>query len=399
VIDVGKPLEGVRVVDLSQLTSGPLATMVLAEQGADVVKVEPPGLGDIFRLSAFHRGGFSALVLNHNRGKRGIAVDTGTDAGRALVVELMRGADVVVQNFRPGVVDRLGFGYDDIKAINPGVVYASISGYGPTGPYATRPVVDPIIQALTGIVARQKSEAIPLPDLVRNIIVDKATALTVAQSICAALFQRERTGEGDHLVIPMLDVGAYFFWPDGMMDHTLVGEGVTPGLRIADTYVLTQCADGQLIYYAPTNDMRLALYRTLGHPELCDDPRFNTAAGLIEGGHFEQLGLIITEEFAKRTVEEILSSFVEAGIPVAPILEPEEVWEDEQIVHNGTLVEWEHPQAGRLRQPRHPVRFASAETPVPESVPGLGEHTDEILAELGRTPEQIQALRASGAVT
>jgi crotonobetainyl-CoA:carnitine CoA-transferase CaiB-like acyl-CoA transferase len=396
---VGKPLEGVRVVDLSQLTSGPLATMVLAEQGADVIKVEPPGLGDIFRLSSFHRGGFSALVLNHNRGKRGIAIDTGTAEGRALVVELMGGADVVVQNFRPGVVDRLGFGYDDIKAINPSVVYASVSGYGPTGPYAARPVVDPIIQALTGIVARQKSEAIPLPDLVRNIIVDKATALTVAQSICAALFHRERTGEGDHLVIPMLDVGAYFFWPDGMMDHTLMGDGVTPGLRIADTYVLTQCADGQLIYYAPTNDMRLALYRTLGRPELCDDPRFNTAAGLIEGDHFEVLGAIVTEEFAKRSVEAILTSFVEAGIPVAPILEPEEVWEDEQIVHNGTLVEWEHPQAGRLRQPRHPVRFASAETPVPQWVPGLGEHTDEILTELGRSLEDIAALRASGAVS
>lgn len=396
---MGKPLEGVRVVDLSQLTSGPLATMVLAEQGADVVKVEPPGIGDIFRLSAFLRGGFSALVLNHNRGKRGIAIDTGTEAGRALVVELMRGADVVVQNFRPGVVDRLGFGYDDIRAVNPAVIYASISGYGPTGPYATRPVVDPIIQALTGIVARQKSEAIPLPDLVRNIIVDKATALTVAQSISAALFHRGRSGEGNHLVIPMLDVGAYFFWPDGMMDHTLIGDGVFPGPRIADTYALTQCSDGQLIYYSPTNDMRLALYRTLGRPELCDDPRFNETANLIQDDNLEVLGLIIAEEFAKRSVDEILTSFVEAGIPVAPILEPEEVWEDEQIVHNGTLVEWEHPQAGRLRQPRHPVRFASAETPVPEWVPGLGEHTDEILAELGRSPDEIQALRESGAVS
>ena len=149
---MGKPLEGVRVVDLSQLTSGPLATMVLAEQGADVVKVEPPGLGDLFRLSAFSRGGFSALLLNHNRGKRGICVNTSTDEGRGLVAELMAGADVVVQNFRPGVVDRLGFGYDDIKSRNPGVIYVSISGYGPTGPYANRPVVDPIIQALTAIV-------------------------------------------------------------------------------------------------------------------------------------------------------------------------------------------------------------------------------------------------------
>jgi crotonobetainyl-CoA:carnitine CoA-transferase CaiB-like acyl-CoA transferase len=395
---MGKPMEGVRVVDLSQLTSGPLATMVLAEQGADVVKVEPPVLGDIFRLSAFSRGGFSALLLNHNRGKRGICIDTATDAGRALVGELMAGADVVVQNFRPGVVDRLGFGYEAIKARNPGVIYASISGYGPTGPYANRPVVDPIIQALTAMVARQQSEAIPLPDLIRHIVVDKATALTVAQAVSAALFHRERSGEGDHLVIPMLDVGAYFFWPDGMMDYTLLGDGIAGGPRIADTYSLTQCADGQLIYYAPTNDMRLALYRALGHAELCDDPRFNDVQGLMADDNFATLGSILLTAFEERTVDQVVDDFVEAGIPVARILGPDEVFDDEQFLHNGTFVTWEHPQAGPLRQPRHPVRFASAETPVPEWVPGLGEHTDEILAELGRTPDQIAALRESGAV-
>ena len=395
---MGKPMDGVRVVDLSQLTSGPLATMVLAEQGADVVKVEPPGLGDIFRLSAFSRGGFSALLLNHNRGKRGICIDTATDEGRDLVVELMTSADVVVQNFRPGVVDRLGFGYEDIKARNPRVIYASISGYGPTGPYANRPVVDPIIQALTAMVARQQSEAIPLPDLIRHIVVDKATALTVAQAVSAALFHRERTGEGDHLVIPMLDVGAYFFWPDGMMDYTLLGDGIAGGPRIADTYALTQCADGQLIYYAPTNDMRLALYRVLGHPELCDDPRFKDVHGLMADDNFATLGTILIGEFEKRTVDDLVASLVEAGIPVARILEPHEVFDDEQFVHNGTFVTWEHPQAGPLRQPRHPVRFASAETPVPEWVPGLGEHTDEILTELGRTAEEIQSLRQAGAV-
>ena len=395
---MSKPLDGVRVVDLSQLTSGPLATMVLAEQGADVVKVEPPGLGDLFRLSAFSRGGFSALLLNHNRGKRGICVNTSTEQGRDLVVELMAGADVVVQNFRPGVVDRLGFGYDDVQARNPGVIYVSISGYGPTGPYANRPVVDPIIQALTAIVARQQSEAIPLPDLVRNIVVDKATALTVAQAISAALYHRERTGKGDHLVVPMLDVGAYFFWPDGMMDHTLVGDGIAAGPRIADTYALTQCRDGQLIYYAPTNDMRLRLYTVLGHPELCDDPRFNDISGLMADDNFVTLGGILVDAFQRFSVDDVVANLVEAEIPVARILEPEEVFEDEQILHNGTFVTWEHPQAGTVRQPRHPVRFASSETPVPESVPGLGEHTDEILAELGRTADEVRALHASGAV-
>ena len=394
-----KPLDGVRVVDLSQITSGPLGTMVLAEQGADVVKVEPPLFGDLMRVTAFVRGGFSALVLNHNRGKRSIAVDTSTEDGRKLVVELMANADVVVQNFRPGVVDRLGFGFEDIKALNPDIIYVSISGFGPTGPYAARPVVDPIIQALTGIVARQQSEAIPLPDLVRNIIVDKATALTVAQSVSAALFQRERTGVGNHIVIPMLDVGLYFFWPDGMMDYTLVGDGVMPGPRIADTYSLTHCADGQIIYYAPTNDMRLRLYRVLGHPEWCEDERFNNAAQLVQGDNLQTLGAMLVEEFAKFNVADLLEKMYAEEICAAPILEPEEVLVDEQILHNGAIVMWEHPTAGTVRQPRHPVRFSSGETPVPESVPGLGEHTDAILAEMGRTPEQIAALRAAAVVS
>ena len=395
---MAKPMQGVRIVDLSQLTSGPLATMMLAEQGADVVKIEPPVIGDLFRLSSFLRNGFSALLLNHSHGKRSIVVDTSIAEGRELVVELMTGADVVVQNFRPGVVDRLGFGYDEIKAANPSVIYVSVSGFGPTGPYANRPVVDPIIQALTGIVARQQSEAIPLPDLVRNIIVDKATALTVAQAISAALFHRERTGEGNHLVVPMLDAGLYFYWPDGMMDYTLVGDDVVPGPRIADTYSLTQCADGQVIYYAPTNEMRLRLYRVLGHPEFCEDDRFKDIAGLMQGDNLATLGAILAQEFEKLPVADVLERLVASEIPVAPILEPGEVLVDEQIVHNEAVVTWEHPKAGTVRQPRHPVRFSSADTPIPEFVPGLGEHTDEILAELGKTPEAIDSLRKLGAV-
>ena len=276
------------------------------------------------------------------------------------------------------------------------MIYASISGYGPTGPYANRPVVDPIIQALTGIVARQQSEAIPLPDLVRNIVVDKATALTVAQAVSAALFNRERTGEGDHLVIPMLDVGAYFFWPDGMMDYTLVGDGIAGGPRIADTYALTQCADGQLIYYAPTNDMRLRLYRVLGHPELCDDPRFNDVHGLMADDNFVTLGGILVGAFERLPSTSWWPAWSRPGSRWPASSSPTRCSRTSSSSTTARSSPGSTRRPARVRQPRHPVRFASAETPVPESVPGLGEHTDEILAELGRTPEQIAALRERG---
>ena len=301
-----KPLEGVRVVDLSQITSGPFGTMVLAEQGADVVKVESPTIGDLARWAPNSRNGMSSFVLNQNRGKRSIAVDLQHEAGRDVALDLMAGADVVVQNFRPGVIDHLGLGYDVVRARNAGVIYVSISGFGPDGPYADRPALDPVIQALAGVVYRQQSEAIPLPDLVRNIFVDKATSLTVAQSVCAALFRRTRTGEGDHVVVPMLDVGLYFFWPDGMMDMTFVGDGVAAGPRIVDLYQITHCADGQLVYYVATESQREGLYQALGHPEWSDDPRFGSTAALLDEGNRAALGLLLEAAFAALPLAEVL---------------------------------------------------------------------------------------------
>lgn len=392
------PLTGVRVVDLSQIASGPYGTMILAEQGADVIKIEPIGMGDMMRIAPIVRGGLNAAYLNLNHGKRSIALDIASTEGRGIVLDLIEGADVVVQNFRPGVADRLGVGYDAAVARTPDIVYVSISGYGPDGPLAQRAVVDPIIQGHCGIIARQQSEAIPIPDLVRNVIVDKATALNVAQGVCAALFRRERTGEGDHLEVAMLDVGMHFFWPDGMSDHTFVGDGVTPGPRIPDLYSVTHCADGQLVYYSTTDEIRHGLFRAVGRPELCDDPRFATATAIVEGGHLEELGAILVAAFAELPVDAALQRLIEEDVPAGKILEPEEVLADEQVVHNGILVEWEHPTAGRVRQPRHAIRFAGAQLPIPQFVPHVGEHTDEVLAGLGRSGEEIAALRSAGVI-
>jgi crotonobetainyl-CoA:carnitine CoA-transferase CaiB-like acyl-CoA transferase len=387
------PFEGVRVLDLSQIVSGPYAAMILGDLGADVVKVEPLGLGDPLRLSDFRRAGMPALYLNANRGKQLMSVNVGSDEGRAIVLDLAAGADVVIQNMRPGVVDRLGIGYDACRARNPEVVYCSISGYGTDGPWAQRPVLDPVIQGVTGIVARQQSEAIPLPDLVRMVITDKWTAQMAAQAISAALFRRERSGEGQHLELAMLDTAIYLSWPDLMMDYTLVGDDVEGRLRIMDVYQLTECADGKLIYFTAALSQRLGLYRALGRADLCDDPRFN--AQRLESDDFVALGAILRDEFAKVKRDDILARLVEHEVPCGPILEPEEVLENEQIVHNGTIVEWEHETAGRVRQPRQPVHFSKTPVDFRRDCPTPGRDTDAILLALGRTPDEIAALRAA----
>ena len=243
------PLDGVKILDVSAVVSGPLATMILADQGAEVVKVEPVGTGDIMRQRLNHRGGMAAFFLNVNRGKRSIAVDLKQPRGIELVRKLAEDADVFVQNWRPGAAERLGLGESALRERNPDLIYASLSGYGDSGPYHDRPVYDPIIQGLTGHVAIQESPDIPIKDLVRNIVSDKSSAYTMAQAITAALFARERGAGGQSIHVPMIDASLAFFWPDGMMKHTLLDDGVENVGALYEIYRIWQTADGHLIYF------------------------------------------------------------------------------------------------------------------------------------------------------
>jgi len=394
------PLAGYKVIDLSQVVSGPLATMLMADQGAEVIKVEPTvGLGDLTRAPAFQKNGLSALFLNNNRGKRSLSVDLTSDEGRRIVLDLCRTADVVVQNFRPGAVERLGIGYDDVAAINPNVIYVSISGYGPDGPYADRPVFDPVIQAKCGIVARQVNPEIPFPDLVRNIIADKSTSLTVAQAVTAALLARERGQGGQHVQVAMIDACMYFYWPDGMMDHTLMDADAGPGILLSEVYGLTETADGKIVYFAGNDKQRAAVFAALGHPEWGDDERFaSTAALTANPENFAILGQMIADAFLQLDTETVLERLVEHDVPAGPVLSATEVITDAQILHNGTLVEWDHPLAGRIRQPRPAARFSVTPAAARTSAALRGQHNDEILHELGFTSADIAGLRESGVI-
>jgi crotonobetainyl-CoA:carnitine CoA-transferase CaiB-like acyl-CoA transferase len=389
------PLAGIRVIDCSAIVSGPFATMMLADQGADVIKVEPPGIGDLMRIGPFRRGNLSAFYLNCNRGKRAVCIDLQKPEGRDVLLDLVRSADVFVQNFRPGAVERLGIAEPDLRKLNPELLYVSISGYGETGPYAKRRVYDPIIQGLTGHVAIQKHPEFPIPDLVRNVVADKASAMWVSQAVCAALFARERGAGGQHIRLPMLDASLYFFWPDGMMGHTLQpgGEIGLPGPALYDLYRITETADGQLIYWAASDAEMHALYRALAHPEWVDDPRYGSLQGRYVPENRERLGEMILNEFRKWNTEEILARMAAEGVPVGPVLSLDQIPDDPQIRHNECVVAREHPAAGPMHEPRQPVRYARTQPELGQPAPLHGQHTDEVLGELGYDAARRAALR------
>ena len=391
------PLHGVRVVDFSAVVSGPWAAMWLADQGADVIKIESPGLGDITRGMAIgpDHHGLNGLFVNCNRGKRSVVVDVNTPEGRQIVLDIAKTADVFIQNWRPGVVDRLGLGYDGIRAVRPDVIYVSISGYGPDGPYADRRVYDPIIQGLSGHVAVQINPEIPFHDLVRTIVCDKATAMAAAQSVCASLFARDRGAGGQHLVIPMLDTAISFFFPDGYMAKALLDDelaDVRPTL--AKSYRITRTADGHVIYFVASGAEFHALYRALGRHDWIDDPHYGEAPGRQK--HLAELGAAIIEEFEKWNTAEIYARMVEEQVPCGPVLNLDDLPNDPQIIHNDVLNVRIHPAIGRVLEPRQPVRFSVTQPDQTPLAPQFGEHTDQVLAEFGFDAAAIADLKARG---
>ncbi len=390
------PLAGIRVIDLTQVLAGPTATMLLADLGADVIKVEPPGMGDLSRLARYEKGGVNSTVANCNRGKRSIQVDLSTDAGRQLGLRLLAGCDVAVQNMRPGVIDHLGLGYEQAAAVNPQIVYCSMSGYGQTGPYSGRAAYDPIIQAVSGYVALQVNPEVPIPDLVRNGVIDKASGWMAALAIVSALFARDRQGRGQHIDLSMLDTAVQFLWPDGGMADTLLDDDASEGRHLSTLYRLTPCADGHIVYFVVSDKQFHGLYRALERPDWIDHPDWGTHEG--RRGRSEELGSLLEDEFGKWRVADLVARMHENSVPCGEVTAVEDLHDDPQIRHNETLVEWDHPSAGRIRQARLAPRFSATRTEFRPSVPRLNEHATEILDELGLDGGEIEELRRAGAV-
>lgn len=391
------PLDGIRIIDLTTVISGPVCTQMLGDQGADIIKVEAIDRPDHARGAGYGAHQFTATFLNNNRNKRAITLDLKSDEGKAVLLKLAAMADVIIQNFRPGVVERLGIDEDAVRAVKPDIIYASISGFGEKGPFAHKPVYDPIVQALSGLTTIQAGSDEERPRLVRTIVPDKLTGITMAQAISSALVAKLRTGEGQHIRLSMLDAVVSFLWSSDMGGQTFVGKEVS--VQRAATFIdlIYETQTDYISVSAMTNQQWTSLCDAVGHPEWKDDERFKTPGGR---DRYADERLNMTQEaLLAGPAEQWLKILEEAGVPCAPVLKRREMINHPQVEASGLIVESDHPVAGRIRQTRPAARYSVTTPEMRYGAPGHGEHNDEVLSEIGMSNDDIARLREKGVIS
>jgi len=380
------PLEGYRVVELTSTVSGPFAGMMLADQGADVVKVEPPGIGDLARFMGTTRSGMAAMFSVLNRNKRSVVLDFKEAKDFEILKNLLATADVLIENYRPGVVKKLGLDYESIKKINSNIIYTSISGYGQSGPYINRRVYDPLIQATAGAAASQDSEN---PEYYKTIVFDKVTGLTAAQSISTALLHRERTGEGQYLPISMLDSALYYIWPDVMWSKTLLGEGIDYKPDLFESFPLFKAKDKPISVIVVADSDFQRFCEVIGC-KLYEEEKYATFEQRVLNK--ETLIPEIEKYLEDKEADVLCEELDKMGIPVAAINQLDEIHKDPQVIEQGSLVEVEHPLAGKMRMPKPPFNFFNQNDFPKSHAPILGQHNREVLSELGVEEKELKRM-------
>jgi crotonobetainyl-CoA:carnitine CoA-transferase CaiB-like acyl-CoA transferase len=389
-------LEGYRVLDCSIAMAGPFAAQRLGDLGADVIKVEPTSGEWQRHASAGGATGnqINVSFLSLNRNKRSIAVDLKSEGGRAVLSDLVVGADVFLQNYRPGVASRLGVDYETLRALNPGLVYVSISGYGEDGPYRERPGQDLLLQAMSGAMLSTGREGEP-PQPAGHFLVDAITASTAFEGVLAALLHRERTGEGQLVTVNMLDAITAL----QMQELSIFTVGKVPQQRsnephahvyIRAPYGTFKTADGFVALAFPPLDL---LGRVLGEQSFLE-----MDAEVHGWTHRDEISATTAEYLLTDTTAHWLAKFDEVGIWAGPVLDYEALVNDPQIIHNGTFVEYEHPTEGTVKTPGFPYRFSKTPPRIDRGAPLTGQHTREILDELGMEQSVVDALLRDGAL-
>ena len=385
------PLKGVRVIDFTAVYSGPIASSILADQGAEVIKVESPA-GDMMRRGLPQNGGLGSAFATMNRNKKAVALDLGKPQAVDIAGLLIGTADVVMENFRPGVMDRLGLGYEQFASQQPKLIYASITGVGPVGPYAKRRVYDAVIQAISGFCTLREPDGAPA--MVNSLVCDKITSLTAAQAISSALFNAERTGRGQRVELSMLDANLYFLWPDTMGNFTLLEEGVEAMPYLDHSLFMRKTKDGWVAAMPVQQGEVQAAFRALGIEEMFGDERFSTYQARARNRAL--MKQMMDDAYLRFTTDEICERFEAEDVPYSRINMRPDVADDPQVKAMQALWTYRHPRAGRVRTPRPPAQFAGTPSNIYAHTPALGEHNREVFMALGMSSEDVDAFTREG---
>ena len=389
-------LENIKVLDLTRVLAGPYATMILADLGADVLKIEMPKTGDDARHFGPYVENESAYFMSLNRNKRSMTLNLKSEKGKEIFLEMIKAVDVVVENFRPGTMEKLGLDYDYLATINPKLIYAASSGFGHSGPYSKRAAYDAVVQAMGGImsITGQKDGK---PTRVGTSIGDIVAGMFTATGILAALLNRDATGKGQKVDVAMLDCQVAIL-ENAIARYVVTGEVPKPGGNRHPSIVPFETfdtADGEIMVAAGNNVLWAKLCEAIGTPELVNDERFNENP--LRNENYDELRPLLAAAFVKKTTKEWQDILDNAGVPNGPINTVDKVLEDPQVLAREMIVEIEHPVAGKLKVPGVPIKLSDTPGSIRTPAPTLGQHTEEILKEfLGYDKETVQKLTEEG---
>ena len=392
------PLNGMKVIELAHVMAGPVCGLMLADMGADVIKVEKvPGGDDTRRMTPPEIDGESAAFLMMNRNKRGMAIDLKTEAGKAVLVRMLKTADVVIENFRAGTMERLGLGYDDLKKINAGLIYCAISGFGRTGPYASRGGFDLIAQGMSGLMSITGEGPGRPPCKVGAPVTDITAGILAAMAVSAAYAHKLKTGEGQMVDTSLFEAGiTHTYWQSAITLAT--GEAPVPmgsAHPLNGPYQAFETADDWITVGAANHANWLRLTEAVERPDLADDERFQDNAGRM--AHLSALGAILSEIFRTRRQSEWLEILEKAGVPAGPVLDVREMHQDPHVLAREMVVEANHSRLGPVKTLGCPVKFSETPSAVTSGAPCYGEHSRAILSEYGLEDDDIENVIASGA--